>query len=164
MKKAVSILLMCGLFFLFGYFVRRGDVEIIEKVDIVTVEGKIKYKTIIDEKVTEVIKPYTLVLNNISGEWELDTDLSYIPQEMSVDSVKHDKKIDWLSPVRVGLTIDKKPVLCYNIANIKGIETGVFTDFESFGVDIGYGWRNLTPFVGYTINGEFHFGIAVKIF
>jgi len=54
--------------------------------------------------------------------------------------------------------------ICYNIANIKNIEFGVFTDFDSIGIDAGYRWRNIVPFVGYTLDGDVHFGVSFKIF
>jgi hypothetical protein len=166
MKKKIETFVLFVLIVILTVIIVRNffptviDNVIIKEKEVIKVEGQIQYV----DGTTTITKPYGIVLEKIGDDWKLNADLSYMPMEMSVDNVSYKKDFDWLSPVRVGITFDKKPVLCYNIANIKNIEIGVFTDFDSIGADVGYRWRNIVPFVGYTLDGDVHFGVSFKIF
>ena len=128
--------------------------------EVITVEGMVQ--TVVNEVVVE--KPYALILEKVDDDWELNTEFSTIPDNMTVTGVGYEKKKDWLAPVRVGITLDKKPFICYNIANIKGVELGIGTDFEDVYADLAYRWRNIAPFVAVSIGGKFTAGLSVKIF
>ena len=163
-KNTVEIILLMVLLFICGYLWGKGilpKIEVIQPtLEVITIEGKVQ--TVVEEKIVD--KPYALVLNKIDDKWVLDKELSYMPDVMTVDKVSYAKKRDWLTPVRVGITIDKKPFVCYNIANIKGIEFGIGTDFEDLYGDFAYRWRNIAPFIAYSINGKFTAGVSIKIF
>lgn len=166
MKKTIEIIVLFILTIIATVLICRliyaGKQQIVVKEkEVVKVEGKIKY--VVKDK--EIVKPYAIVLDRVGDEdWELNSELSYLPMEMSVDSVKTEHKFDILSPLRAGISFDKKPILCYNVANIKGFEAGVMTDFESIGIDVGYRYRNIVPYVGYSLNGKVSFGVVFKPF
>lgn len=140
---------------------------IVKEREVIKVEGRIEY---VDKEKT-VVKPYALILDNIDGEWKLDKELSYLPSEMTVDTVSFKKKFDWKSPVRVGFSLDKRAILCYNVANINGVEFGPMIGYGvdgsgvDVGVDVGYKYRNITIFGGYFVfDRKATFGIAFKPF
>ena len=166
MKKKLEVILLFILtivatVLIYKLFYAPGQQIIVKEKEVVKVEGKIKY--VVKDK--EIVKPYAIVLDRVGSEdWKLNSELSYLPMEMSVDSVKTERKFDMLSPLRAGISFDKKPILCYNIANIKGFEAGVFTDFGSIGIDVGYRVRNIVPYVGYMLNGKVSFGVVFKPF
>ena len=166
MKKKIETFVLFVLIVILTVLVVRNffpkviDNVIIKEKEVIKVEGQIQYV----DGTSTIVKPYAIVLEKVNDDWRLDSELTFLPDEMTVDTVSFKKEFDWLSPVRVGITFDKKPVLCYNIANIKNVEFGVFTDFDSIGIDAGYRWRNIVPFVGYTLDGDVHFGVSFKIF
>ena len=146
-----------------AFFAPKQQIIVKEK-EVIKVEGHIEY---VDKEKT-IIKPYALILDKIDGEWKLDKELSYLPSEMTVDTVSFEKKFDFASPIRVGITLDKDPVICYNLANIIGMEMGgmvrVGNEFD-FGIDIGKRFRNVGIFGGYLVlEKKIVFGVMFKPF
>ena len=88
---------------------------------------------------------------------------------MTVDTVSFKKSFDWKTPIRIGVSIDKEPVLCYNIANIKPVEAGPVVTYDGdrldFGIDVATRYRNVGVWAGYFIlEKKVSFGILVKPF
>lgn len=167
MKKTVEVIILIGLVFVLGLIIGgRKSQEIIEKVRTVEIKGEIKYKT----KEKEIIKPYTLVVSDLGGDWHLDTELSYLPPEMTVDSVKEKRSFDWLSPVRIGAEYNFshgfKPVLGYapigiDITRVRA-EVGLITNFRSLGLSCGLRYRNTTVFGSVYLDNSIGAGVSFR--
>ena len=172
MKNVVEIIILCGLVFILGMILgSRKDPEIIEKPEYITVEGEIKYKTIEKDKIIEVKKPYALVITDVGGDWHLDQDLSYIPGEMTVDSIKSKKQFDWVGPARVGFEYnftreDLFPVIGYaplgiTLKNIR-LEIGALFNTKSVGLMSGARWRNTSIIGSLYLDGSFGAGLVFR--
>jgi len=136
--------------------------EIIKEKEVVTIEGKIKYVS--TEK--EVIKPYKLVVERLNDDWRLNEDLSYIPIEMSVDSVKGEGKFDPLGPARIGgeynLEHGFRPVIGYNPIRIDFLEAGAITNFKSIGLNISAKFRNTSIFGAVYLDKSIGVGVSFR--
>ena len=80
MKKTIEtiflfILTIVATVLIYRIFFAPKQQVIVKEKEVIKVEGKVKY--VVKDK--EVVKPYAIVIDKIDGTWELDKDLSYLP-------------------------------------------------------------------------------------
>ena len=106
------------------------------------------------------------MVERLNDDWKLNTELSYIPQEMTVDSVKGEKKFDILGPARIGgeYNFDHgfRPVIGYNPVRIDFLEAGAITNFKSIGLNISARFRNTSIFGAVYLDKSIGLGVSFK--